>query len=63
MFESNEMSEDDYNRGVYKIYSDEFKDYTAEGTDIYTRLNDTEMVSVVQIALIKVDHFFQLLQQ
>lgn len=30
------------NRGVYKIYSDEFKDYTAEGTDIYAKLNDTE---------------------
>ena len=30
------------NRGVYKTYSDEFKDYTAEGTNIYTKLNDTE---------------------
>lgn len=30
------------NRGVYKTYSDEFKDYTAEGTDIYAKLNDTE---------------------
>ena len=30
------------NRGVYKTYSDAFKDYTAEGRDIYTRLNDTE---------------------
>ena len=30
------------NRGVYKAYSDEFKDYTAEGKDIYAKLNDTE---------------------
>lgn len=30
------------NRGVYKTYSDEFKDYTAEGKDIYAKLNDTE---------------------
>ncbi|MFR6393732.1 MAG: hypothetical protein ACLUNQ_00185 [Oscillospiraceae bacterium] len=30
------------NRGVYKTYSDEFKDYTAEGRDIYAKLNDTE---------------------
>lgn len=30
------------NRGVYKTYSDEFKDYTAEETDIYAKLNDTE---------------------
>ena len=30
------------NRGVYKTYSDEFKDYTAKGTDIYAKLNDTE---------------------
>lgn len=30
------------NRGVYKTYNDEFKDYTAEGTNIYTKLNDTE---------------------
>ena len=30
------------NRGVYETYSDEFKDYTAEGTNIYTKLNDTE---------------------
>ena len=30
------------NRGVYKTYSDEFKDYTAEGRDIYAQLNDTE---------------------
>lgn len=30
------------NRGVYKTYSDEFKDYTADKTDIYAKLNDTE---------------------
>lgn len=30
------------NRGVYKTYRDEFKDYTAEETDIYAKLNDTE---------------------
>lgn len=30
------------NRGVYKTYRDEFKDYTAEKTDIYAKLNDTE---------------------
>lgn len=30
------------NRGVYKTYSDEFKDYNKAVTDIYTKLNDTE---------------------
>ncbi len=30
------------NRGVYKTYSDEFKEYAATESDIYAKLNDTE---------------------
>ena len=30
------------NRGVYKIYDDAFSEYTKTGTDIYTKLNNTE---------------------
>lgn len=30
------------NRGVYKIYKGAFEEYTATGTDIFTKLNNTE---------------------